>query len=157
MSKILENRLERIQLAIEKGFTGNPETGEVFGIRGGLVTNKNKDGYIIITFKYKTKLKYVRAHQFIYYLSHGTVVEQIDHINCVRDDNRISNLRSITNQENAFNAHKAKGCFWCKREKKWQAKINVDGKQIYLGYFLEEADARQAYLDAKEKYHIINN
>jgi len=78
----------------------------------------------------------------------------IDHINKKAVDNRIENLRILTHQQNQWN-RTAKGYSWCKRSKKWSAYIRINGKSKFLGYFTEEADAKNAYLEAKEKYHII--
>ena len=78
----------------------------------------------------------------------------IDHINNNSLDNRIENLRILTHQQNQFNS-KAKGYSWAKRDKRWHAEIKLDYVTIHLGSFKEEADARNAYLEAKEKYHII--
>ena len=78
----------------------------------------------------------------------------IDHINNNSLDNRIENLRILTHQQNQFNT-KAKGYSWCNRDKIWKAEIKLDYVKIYLGSFKEEADAKNAYLEAKEKYHII--
>jgi hypothetical protein len=78
----------------------------------------------------------------------------LDHINQNRQDNRISNLRMVTNQQNSFNTN-AKGYYWHKKNKKWRSKIHVNGKRIYLGYFNTEIEARQSYLEAKKIHHII--
>ena len=78
----------------------------------------------------------------------------VDHINNNSLDNRIENLRILTHQQNKFNTN-AKGYYWHKKNNKWLAKIGINGKKIYLGYFTEEADARNAYLEAKSLYHII--
>ena len=79
----------------------------------------------------------------------------IDHINGNRLDNRVENLRIVSHQQNMCNQTKAKGYSWHKNEKKWQAKITVNGKNIYLGYFKTETEARQAYLVAKLIHHRI--
>ena len=34
-------------------------------------------------------------------------------------------------------------------------RIRLNGKDIHLGLFTDESEARQAYLDAKKIYHII--
>jgi hypothetical protein len=80
---------------------------------------------------------------------------QVDHINGVRHDNRLENLRLVNNQQNHFNQTKALGYCWNKQLKKWQAKIKLDGRDIHLGLFVNEEDARKSYLDAKLKYHQI--
>jgi len=79
----------------------------------------------------------------------------IDHINGHKDDNHITNLRNVNHQQNHFNQTKAKGYCWNKKLKKWMAQIQLNGKTIYLGLFVLEADARNAYLEAKKIYHII--
>lgn len=157
------NRLEKIKLAIDKGITGNVETGEVFGVKGKLITGKHTKGYITIFFRYNGKPINIQAHQFIYYLATGIVDYgegfSLDHNNRIKDDNRISNLsiESDSNQtRNQDYYDNAKGYFWDKRANKWRAYIRVDGKKIHLGYFIHEEDARQAYQEAKEKYHNIN-
>ena len=150
-------RLEKIQLAIEKGITCNPETGEVFGVRGNLLTNKNKQGYVIIYLVEKGIKFNIRAHQFIWFISNNytSVDKVIDHINGQRSDNRISNLRVVTQQENMFNQPKAKGFHFKKDCNKFESYIKINRKKIYLGIFQTEEEARQAYLDAKKIYHKI--
>ena len=146
-------REDKIKLAIEKGITCNPETGEVFGVRGGVITGK-RNGYIDI-YLGGEKRYHLRGHQFIWYSVYNEVVDCIDHINGFKDDNRIENLRSVTTQQNGFN-RKSKGYTWHKRAKKWQSQIVVDSETIYLGSFEKEIEAHQAYLDAKKIYHNIN-
>lgn len=80
---------------------------------------------------------------------------QVDHINGIRHDNRVENLRLVTHQQNNFNNHNAKGYCWHKQHRKWQARIKVDGNSQYLGLFETEEDARNAYLEAKDRLHII--
>jgi hypothetical protein len=43
----------------------------------------------------------------------------------------------------------AKGYYWHKTKKKWQAQISIDGKLKHLGYFDNEHEARTAFLEAK--------
>ena len=78
----------------------------------------------------------------------------IDHINRNPLDNRIENLRVLTSQQNNFNKT-AKGYSWDKQNNKWHAQIKINYKSKHLGSFTEEADARQAYLKAKELYHKL--
>ena len=58
-------------------------------------------------------------------------------------------------QENGFNVPNAKGYSWNKTMQKYESSIRTDGVKKHLGYFAKEEDARQVYLVAKEKYHII--
>ena len=95
-----------------------------------------------------------KAHNPEWDITDGSSSNQIDHININSLDNRIENLRVLNNQQNNFNKE-VKGYTWVKNNNKWRAMIAVNGKSIHIGYFTEEADARQAYLTAKEKYHIM--
>lgn len=146
-------REEKILLAIERGMTCNPETGEVFGVRGRKIT-KNINGYIVLSIAKYNKRYTILCHQFIYYWVHKKCVDEIDHINGVKNDNRISNLREITHQQNQFN-RRVKGYYWHKRDKKYISRIILDRKTIYIGSFNTEEDAHNAYLNAKKTYHII--
>jgi hypothetical protein len=145
-------REERIKLAIEKGITCNPITGEVKGVRGKVITRKS-NGYIDINFIYNKKEYHLLAHQFVWYDVHKQIVDCIDHINGKRHDNRIENLRSVTQQQNLFNTN-AKGYYWNKRNKKWNAKIKVNGKSKHIGLYDTEQEAHQAYLNEKKILHI---
>ena len=78
----------------------------------------------------------------------------IDHINNNRLDNDIKNLRLVTQQQNNFN-RKAKGCYFDKKINKWKALISKDRKTTFLGYFDNESDAHEAYLNAKKEIHAI--
>jgi hypothetical protein len=144
-------REEKCKYLIEKGYTYNPQTGEVKNPHGKILKNKNGLGYLRIN---QPKLTLFQ-HQFAWYYIYGECVKTLDHINGIKDDNRICNLRSITQQQNTFNKKNVKGYTWDSRVKKWQSKIKLNYKQIHLGYFNNEDDARQSYINAKEKYHII--
>ncbi len=148
-------RLDRIKLAIQKGFTYNEITGKIYGIRGKEITKKN-DGYISIILRDLDNKQYLLlGHQFAYYIKYNKIVEQIDHIDGNRLNNRIDNLREVTNQQNSFNRHNTKGYYFNKRDNNFRAQIKLNNKNIYLGSFDTEKEARQAYLDVKNKYHII--
>ena len=120
------------------------------GTRAGSL---HSNGYRYIMLKGKRDLE-----QRMVYLWHNPEWDgsgEIDHINRIRDDNRIENLRLVTHQENHFNRTKTRGYYWNKKKQKWRAEIQVNGKKIYLGYFDYATDARLAYVTAKKKYHII--
>ena len=97
----------------------------------------------------------IRGHQLAWYYIYNECVEMLDHINGIRTDNRICNLRSINKQQNHFNRVKAKGYTWHKHKNKWQSTICLSGKSYFLGLYKTEEEARNAYLAAKKKYHVI--
>jgi hypothetical protein len=78
----------------------------------------------------------------------------IDHRDRNPQNNKIGNLRAVTNQQNQFNTN-AKGYTYREELKKFEAQIRTDGKLEYLGYYDTAEEAHQAYLDAKAKLHII--
>ena len=80
----------------------------------------------------------------------------IDHIDRNKLNNNLNNLRIVSFQENAFNKE-AKGYSWNKKAQKYKGHIKINNQPIHLGMFDTEEEARQAYLDAKAKYHIISD
>lgn len=83
-----------------------------------------------------------------------------DHVDGDGLHNRKKNLRICAHQKNSFNRKKPqknnnlgiKGVHWIESIKKFQAKIQVNGKLINLGYFNVMGDADLAYRLAEEKY-----
>lgn len=106
--------------------------------------------------KGNSKLYYI--HRIVAYTFLGLDINNpkidIDHIDMNKTNNYWLNLRIVTHQQNLFNS-KAKGYSYHKHKRKFEAKIGLNGKDIYLGAFEKEEDARDAYLEAKKKYHII--
>jgi hypothetical protein len=79
---------------------------------------------------------------------------QIDHKDRKTLNNNIENLRCVTQQQNNFNKT-GKGYTWDKQKQKYKANISKNGKRKHLGYFDNEIDARNCYLEAKKIYHVI--
>lgn len=145
-------REEKIKLAIESGFTYDPETGIIISRFGNQPIQTNK-GYLSIRLNKNKKRYYLMAHHFAWYIYYNKINDNIiDHINGIRNDNRIINLRDVSAQKNCWN-RKSKGYSFI--DGKWMSKIVKDGKSTYLGLFDTEEEARQSYLDAKKVYHII--
>ena len=100
------------------------------------------------------------AHRLIWFLTFGTwPKEEIDHWNGNGLDNRLSNLREVTRQENqhnrrmsARNTSGVTGVYRDKRRQKWCAQIKIAGKHIHLGYFNNLQDAAAAREKANIKY-----
>ena len=148
-------REEKCQLAIEQGYCYNQETGIITGLKNKKIGYKHNLGYVKFDI-YNNNNKYsLFAHQFAWYWVKKECVDCLDHINGLKDDNRISNLRSVTHKQNHMNRTTAKGYCWSKKANKWQAEITLNYKKMRLGLFDKEEDARNAYLEAKKIYHII--
>ena len=77
---------------------------------------------------------------------------EIDHINGIRTDNRIENLRVVDKSGNAQNV-RYKGYWLQKASGKYLTAIKLRGKTKHLGSFATEAEAREAYLTAKRELH----
>ena len=148
-------REEKCKLAIERGFTYNSKTGQIINKHKQIKSNVK--GYINIQMRVAEKKFNLYAHQFAWYWVNKECVEQIDHINGIRDDNRICNLRSVTRQQNQWNRTTAKGYYKqiYKDSIYYIAQISINTKPIYLGSYNSEEEARNAYLAAKQIYHVI--
>ena len=114
-----------------------------------------KSGYVFIRVCINRKI-YVKS-RVIYKAFNddfdiNDLTKQIDHIDRNPINNNITNLRIVTHQQNSFNKG-AKGYYFS--HGKWCAKIEINKKQIYLGRYNIEQDAKDAYLKAKEIYHKI--
>jgi hypothetical protein len=75
----------------------------------------------------------------------------VDHINGNKTDNRVDNLRIVTQRENCVGSNKTsnyKGVHFCDTVKKFIAKIYINGKSKYLGSFDRDIDASSAYQKA---------
>jgi hypothetical protein len=89
---------------------------------------------------------------------------EIDHINGVRSDNRLENLRAVTPAENrrnirtpSHNTSGVMGVVWNKQYGKWQAQIGVAGKNINLGRYSNFAEAVAARKTAETTYNFHAN
>lgn len=143
----------------------SPETGEFRwrvnrgGIKAGSIAGtRHISGCVVVSLSKRL----IKAHRLAWLCAHGKwPADQIDHINGVRWDNRIANLREANDKQNQQNRRRANknsqsgllGASWdCDREL-WQARIKVDGRQLYIGRFDTAEEAHAAYLKAKAELH----
>jgi hypothetical protein len=149
-------QLEKCELAKSKGFTYCPVSGEIRGVYGKVITAKKKCGYSYVSLTYECKAYFILGHRLAWFLHYGNLPNNsIDHIDGNRTNNKIDNLRDVTNQQNQWNRTTAKGYTWTEKRSKFHAQIQINGKVKFLGRFNTEQEARNAYLKAKETYHII--
>ena len=103
-----------------------------------------------------------KAHRVLFALYYGRWPEgDIDHINRDKADNSIKNIREATRAENMYNTKLRKdntsgykGVSLDKRKNKWMARIKINGKYKFLGYFNTPEQAHEAYCRAAELYHV---
>lgn len=126
------------------------------GHKGAIAGCNNGQGYIRMYVDGEAE----KAHRLVWLYVHGELPpHEIDHINGIRSDNRLMNLRSVERVKNAknrptykTNAAGIKGVSFNKRANKWVAQIQCDGKKIGLGYFLSKEEAAVVYEAAAKKY-----
>ena len=149
--------MNKYEESIKRGYRYDCITGEVFGPSGKSIKRKSKQ-YYVFTILIDNVNKYISHHRFGWFYHYGVIDDdlQIDHINQNKTDNRICNLRQVSHQENNFNKTN-KGVYEVQRKDDivYISKIKLNGKSIHLGTFDTEEEARQAYIEAKQKYHEI--
>ena len=139
----------------------DPDTGEFRWIKkphmmnvggkcnpGDLVGSIHRSGYRTATIKGK----HVQLHRLAWIFVYGEISsEMIDHINGIRDDNRIENLRLASHAQNMHNSHSrekigssVKNVNWDKESGKWRVRVRYNGKRHHGGRFESLADAEAA-------------
>lgn len=115
---------------------------------GGKVGSISKNGYLKTSFKRKT----YSLHRIIFYLATGEQPEQIDHINGVKTDNRIENLRPANCTKNQYNKPVMKTSLTGIKGVSfdgygYRARARIGGKRINIGYFKSSEEAKKAAID----------
>ena len=143
LHKILHYRDGNLIWKVQRG---SGKVGKIAGYHNGM-------GYREVRYKKRS----YKAHRLIWIYVYGSIDPslEIDHIDGVKDNNRVENLRLVTRRQNMYNCTGAKGYTWNKRDRKYCAQIRFGSKNIHLGNYDTKQEARQAYLDAKPKYHKI--
>lgn len=123
---------------------------------GSMPTTIEANGYMVTSVEGRT----YKVHRLIFLWHHGWMPDQVDHINGIRIDSRIENLRAATigqNQQNKRlqknNTSGFKGVFWSDRERRWRASINANGQRMYFGRHKTLIDAVAACMSARERLH----
>ena len=98
--------------------------------------------------------KYKAAH-VIWAMSEGVWPQEtgfvLDHINRVRTDNRLSNLRLVTKTKNSWNRSDVAGVYLDRRTGRWEARIEGNARRKNLGHFDSRDQAREARLKAEQE------
>lgn len=142
----------------------DPETG-VFVRRkqagasraGSIAGAPNTSGYIYISVDSTS----YRAHRLAWFYVYGVWPNSdLDHINRVRSDNRLDNLRAASRAQNLLNVPNkypnslgVKGVRWFTRTRRWQARVKHNGIQYNLGYFRNFGEAVARVRAKREELH----
>jgi hypothetical protein len=115
-------------------------------------TNDFFQSYVQITLNGKKFL----AHRLIFMMFYGYMPKQIDHVNCLKNDNRIENLRICTYSQNQLNIkpkNLRKNVSFYKRTGKWQVQLKINQKTLHFGYFEDVELADLVAHEARDLYH----
>lgn len=148
-----------------------PETGKLYWLKRfnnripkslDAGTIRKNDGYINVS----VFGKLYPAHRVAYALYHGTCPDdmEIDHINHVRSDNRIDNLRPVSKSDNRKNQSISSksttgvtGVYYNKARRKFVAQIKINGVNKYIGIFNSMDEAKAKRKEAEEEYGFHSN
>lgn len=120
------------------------------------VGSRNQEGYLCTTVNKKT----YKVHRLIFLMHYGYLPEVIDHVNNIKADNRIENLRPATKAQNRLNSTKKitnksgyKNVHWDKSRKKWIVRVECKGILQYSGAFEDLELADLVAQEARDKFH----
>lgn len=141
---------------IRKYAKGGSKVGDIAG-------DVRNDGYKRISWRGKRYLE----HHLVWLYHHGEIPTfNIDHINRIRSDNRIENLRLCKNNQKdnmqnrglgSNNKSGHTGVCWSQREKRWKSYIKLNGQKKHLGTFLKKEDAIHKRIEAEKQLFLFGN
>jgi hypothetical protein len=142
--------------------------GKVKSLKRNLILKNiyDKKGYLYVGLCKNGKETKFKIHRLvgIHFLNNFDNLPQIDHIDRVKDNNLVSNLRWVNNSINAHNSSprkngtsKFKGVSFdsSAKIKKWRAIVSADKHNYHLGRFLTELEAHNAVTNFKLKKQLI--
>jgi hypothetical protein len=157
------------QAILKEYFRYDPDSGNMFWIKppgpqqpqrtgtiAGTITGKG-DGYVQIRFDNK----FYPAHRMIWMYLYGEFPKHmIDHINSIKYDNRLVNLREATCSQNFMNKGKSpnntsgfKGVSRHTPSGMWQAQCKANRKHYHLGFFKTKEEAFEKYKEFASNLH----
>ena len=147
-----------------------PETGQFHRLQSADKRNSKHvgkvagcvapQGYVYIKIRARN---YTAARLALFYVNGRWPSGEVDHINRIKSDNRLCNLRAVSRSENFQNRvdpmpKNTTGLLGVTRSQtssRFFAMIHVPiRKRIYLGSFATAEEAHAAYMEAKKKYHL---
>lgn len=151
-----------------KGYEGLYEVsnfGKVKSIKRGSILKQflRKDKRSKIILCKNGKVKCFSVHKLIWNSFSNDkelLKKEIDHIDNNPLNNRIENLQSLTTRENTTKyfltikkSSKYVGVYFNKNAKKWMARILLDRKRLFLGYFSSEDEAANSYYNKLKEFN----
>lgn len=148
-NKITKNRLDEIFLYLkgDGAFLWKKPFKNLLFLQNRKAGTLSANGYIRV----RIDGEIYSLHRLIYFYETGSWPEIVDHINGVKTDNRINNLRASDyrkNQQNRYKHRKGKliGTSYNKKNKNWTAQATYNGKTVRFGSHKTEQVAHEAYL-----------
>ena len=139
----------------------NPNTGHfvwLIGTKKGKIAGSKRSEYPVLRLGYRLYKEHILAWFYV----HGQwPVRYLDHINGNKKDNRICNLRDVSQSINLLNSnysrnkHGHKGITYrkdMKSNRRWCAHIKIQQKDIWLGCFATKEEAISHYKLMKQRY-----
>lgn len=115
-----------------------------------------KDGYRQVHIANRS----YKVHRVIFMMHYGYLPPQVDHINGVKNDNRIENLRPANNSKNQQNRKPQrnnitghKNIHFCNRSQRYVVSFRVNKKLISYGYFKDIDKAKQVAMQKRIELH----
>jgi hypothetical protein len=135
----------------------NAREGDVAGIY------MLKTRYWVVNITYDDRKYSYYVHRLVYAMATGKNIDDtfIDHVETLQKRNIISNLREASHEQNMRNRGKSKAkytsdykcVYWNQKRQRWIAKMQANGKYIWIGTFNSEIEAARAYNEAALRHH----
>jgi hypothetical protein len=153
------------ELFLKSMFSYNPETGDIARVKdsNGRTCHDKHCGHITANGYLRLNVggTGIMAHRVIWFLYYNKWPSgEIDHINGIRNDNRIVNLRDINHRVNNQNRTKNRegkipGYWYDVFHEKYKSEIYVNHKKIALGTYETKEEAIAAYCAAVQVVEAI--
>ena len=125
-------------------------------LAGSVAGSLNHAGYMRVMINKKSYM----VHRLVFLIHHGRLPTMVDHINGIKNDNRIENLRECDMSQNcqniklkSNNKSGVKGVSWDKWTNQWRVTFKLNGKQQNIGRFDSLEEATLAANEARTKLH----
>ena len=148
-------------------FNYNPDSGIFIELTkrknkniGDILGTVSNQGYLVGV----VDKKQYQLHRLAYLYMTGEMPDKIDHKNHITTDNRWKNLRNVSAFDNMQNTkmsvRNTSGCvgiYWNKTNLRWESRINVNKKRIFLGSFELYHEAVNARKNSEALYGFHEN